>query len=89
MRHISPKLCKFCHKSPKIYPLVTRSELKDVQKKYRNNIFKIQTERIEIPVFYTASCPTEKCNNRLHKLPHLIISEKTVNETIKKWNSQN
>lgn len=83
------KSCKFCGKIPKIYPLITRAVAKDVSRKISGNIYKTQTERVEIPAFYTVTCQNKKCKSFLHKRPNLLISEKNAVEAIKKWNQQN
>ena len=87
MAELNP--CKFCGKSPKIYPLITRFVIKDVSRKISGNIYKTQTERIEVPAFYTVSCQNEKCKSFLHKFPNKMISEDSINGAILKWNQQN
>ena len=63
--------------------------LKQVQSNSKSKIFKMQIERIEIPVFYTVQCQNNKCKNHLHKFPNKMISEDSVNGAILKWNQQN
>lgn len=81
--------CKYCGKTPKVSPLVTRAILKQVQSNSKSKIFKMQIERIEVPVFYTVQCQNNKCKNHLHKFPSKMISEDSVNGAILKWNQHN
>ena len=81
--------CKYCGKTPKVSPLVTRPILKQVQSNSKSKIFKMQIERIEVPVFYTVQCQNNKCKNHLHKFPNKMISEDSINGAILKWNQQN
>lgn len=83
------KPCKHCGKKPHLYPFVVKTVLKDASQKHKGNIYKIKAERIEIPVFYTVSCNSEKCKRFLHKNPAKIISEDSVNGAILKWNQRN
>lgn len=83
------KPCKYCGKKPKIYPLVTKAVLKEVSHKHKGNIYKMRAERIELPIFYTVACNSEKCKCFLHKNPTKIISEDSVNGAILKWNQRN
>lgn len=83
------KPCRYCGKVPKVSPLVTRTILKQIPNNSTSNIFKMQTERIEVPVFYTIRCQNNKCKNHLHKFPNKMISEDSVNGAILKWNQQN
>ena len=87
MNELNP--CKFCGKSPKIYPLITRSVIKDVSRKISGNIYKTQTERIEVPVFYTVQNQNNKNKNHLHNFPKKKKKKNSINGAILKWNQQN
>ena len=91
--------CKYCGKTPKVSPLVTRAILKQVQSNLKSKIFKMQNLIINItqenfkPLenddFYTVQCQNNKCKNHLHKFPNKMISEDSINGAILKWNQQN
>lgn len=83
------KPCKFCHQHVKITPLVTKSRPRDTIKHCMENLYKVESERVETPAFFTVICNSPKCKNFLHKNPQRLIAEKTEKEAAFMWNQMN